>query len=107
MNRNFTTSFLITTISYLIIFCQVPPEVRNERKETKGGEVGYVQSQTIITFGIILYIKFNKQLSLVFPHAMKKVQVYGLWTEKKERRIQVRFVNLFSLHTKNPWQKTN
>lgn len=80
MNRNFTTSFLIATISYLIIFCQVPPEVRNERKETKGGEVGYVQSQTIITSRIILYIKFNKQLSLVFPHAMKKVQVHSLWT---------------------------
>lgn len=66
-----------------------------------------MQSQRIIISRIILYIKFNKQLSSVFPHAMKKVQVYSLWTEKKKRRTQVRFVNLFSLHTKNPWQKTN
>lgn len=82
MNRNFITSFLIATISYLIIFCQVPSEVRNERKEKNSGEVGYVQSQTII-----FYTKFNKQFCLVFPYAMKKVQVhrvsFGLKKGKK------------------------
>lgn len=90
MNRNFTTSFLIATISYLIIFCQVPPEVRKERKETKGGEVGYVQSQTIITSRTVLYIEFNRQFSLVFPHAHEKGAgpQACLWTEKRKEEFK-------------------
>lgn len=86
MNRNIITSFLIATISCLITFVQVPPEVRNWRKETQGGEVGYVQSQTITTSRIILYVEFNKQLCLVFPHAMIKVQVHRVAFGLKKRK---------------------